>query len=225
MSKFLILLGLCVMLVLSSPLPSESQRRFLFVPWLGADITVPIGFNAHPPGARVVLNLNSIPNSEFEFCFSEMIEAQECRTVLFSDVEAARPGVPAGMQLCFLDETDGPVASVEFADVNGDMQNEQVIRFNPGSTIMQLRMVGTRKRILAAYRVVAYMPTTGMCTPVIEVEDCSGKCFTRREIELKLRDGVCNDSTQDINLDCEEFAFDAGDCLPTVLTDAGRCYP
>ena len=37
MTKFLVLLGLCVTVVLSSPRPSESQERFRFVPWLGFD--------------------------------------------------------------------------------------------------------------------------------------------------------------------------------------------
>jgi hypothetical protein len=146
MTKFLVLLGLSVTVVLSSPLPAESQFRF--VPWFGLDEQS--GSERRPvyePGSLVVVEMSSFG---FRFCFSEMPGGEDCQP-------GGSAGLPAGTQLISSREA---VASVESVEGN------TVIRLNrPGNTILQLRATGKKKRILATYRLIV--------SPVDAGTDCN----------------------------------------------------
>jgi len=219
MTKFLVLLGLAVTVILSSPLPSESQEDFFFVAWWGFNEgTRPVA----APGSLVVVEMSQY---QFRFCFSEMPGGEDCQ----SD-GGGSAGFPAGTQLISSREA---VASVE--SFGGDT----VIRLNrPGNTSLRLRETDEKKRILATYRLIVspvdagtscgsfYLPLGSFIT------DCSGRCVRPVEpsepcrpglpcvaISERIGDGMCNfgrrldDGRPDIDLACRTFAFDNGDCV------------
>lgn len=215
MTKFLVLLGLSVTVVLSSPLPAESQFRF--VPWPGGDET---STTIYEPDSLIVAEISRF---QFRFCFSTMPGGEDCQ---FENPES-RPGLPAGTQLISSDEA---VASVE--SVEGDT----VIRLNrPGNTILQLRGTDVTQPILASYRLIVSPVEAGtVCDSIFLdgefITDCSGQCVPVVQpfacppglpcviISERIGDGTCNfgwrldDWSRDIHLACSTFAFDGGDC-------------
>jgi hypothetical protein len=224
MTKFLVLLGLCVTVVLSSPLPSESQERFRFVPWLAFnEESRPV----HEPGSLIVVEISRF---QFRFCFAEMPGGEDCLTTAPPEIRK-ESGLPPGTQLISLRET---VASVEFIEFVG--RTEPVIRLNrPGNTTLQLRATDEKKRILAAYRLIVSPVDAGTACDSFflaagsSITDCSGRCFPIIDcpsggsgcvsISERIGDNMCNsgrlldDGRRDINLACSTFAFDGGDCV------------
>ena len=224
MTRFLVLLGLCVTVVLSNPRSSESQERFRFVPWLGfneVDLRTQ-SRTVHEPGSLVVVEISLF---QFRFCFSKMPGGEGCQP------GQGGPGLPPDTQLISSRET---VASVEFVD------SVPVIRLNrPGNTTLQLRETGEKKRLLATYRLIVSSVDAGTrCSSIFvitgSITDCSGRCFPGAEtncppgpgtspscvrISERISDGRCNsgrrldDGRRDINLACSTFAFDGGDCV------------
>jgi hypothetical protein len=223
MTKFLVLLGLSVTVVLLSPLPSESQFRF--VPWWGLDEQS--GAERRPvfePGSLVVVEMSSFG---FRFCFSEMPGGEDCQP------GAGGAGLPAGTQLISSNETVASVESVE--------GNTVVLLHRPGNTILQLRGTDEKKRILAIYRLIVSPVDAGTgCSSFVlqsffgiffAITDCSGRCVpvSRTDcrsdsplcvpISERIGDGTCNsgrrldDGRRDIDLACRTFAFDGGDCV------------
>jgi len=71
-TKFLVLLGLAVTVMLSSPVPSESQEDFFFVPWPGAAERMG---SVTEPGGQIVVEISSF---QFRFCFSVMPGGEDC---------------------------------------------------------------------------------------------------------------------------------------------------
>jgi hypothetical protein len=225
MTKFLVLLGLSVTVVLSSPLPSESQEDFFFVPWWGLNETTRPVFE---PGSLVLVEMSQF---QFNFCFSGMPGGEDCQPGGGGGV-----GLPAGTQLISSREA---VASVES---DGE---RTVIRLNrPGNTILRLRETAEKKRILATYRLIVSPVDAGTaCSSVFLgassfITDCAGRCVRPEPLDPseetscppglpcvaiseRISDGMCNfgrrlaDGSRDIHLACRTFTFDGGDC-PTA---------
>jgi hypothetical protein len=219
MTKFLVLLGLSVTVVLSSPLSAESQFRF--VPWPGSDET---SNTVYEPGSLFVAEVSRF---QFRFCFSTMPGGEDCRL----GTSEGREGIPAGTQLISSNETVASVLTVPFGTGSVD-----VIRLHrPGSTVLRLRETGGKQRLLASYRLIVSPVDAGTrCVsfflPDAFITDCSGQCVPVVQpfncppgllcviISERIGDGTCNfgwyldDWSRDIHLACSTFAFDGGDC-------------
>ena len=50
------------------------------------------------------------------------------------------------------------------------------------------------------------------CESPLSIMDCSGNCFNNTILEFIYNDGYCDDGAFGIDLNCEEYFFDKGDC-------------
>jgi hypothetical protein len=227
MTKFLLLLGLSVTVVLSSPLPAESQFRF--VPWPGA---IEMSNTVYEPGSMIVAEMDLF---QFRFCLSTMSGGEDGVPEDCLFVGAPGAGIPAGTQLISSNET--------VASIVGEGSFASIRLHRPGRTVLRLRETGEKQRLLASYTLIvspidagtgcssAFLPSefiidcSGQCVPVLPLEDktlCPPglPCVA---ISERISDGTCNfgrrldDESRDIHLACRIFAFDGGDCGVDVL--------